>query len=91
MDYEWDPAKAELNVRKHGVGFAFAVDVLEGDDAAILLEQSQTEEDRLVAIGRTATDQLLVVVFIYRDIDRIRIISARPATPAEQRQYREKP
>ena len=33
MEYEWDPDKAELNRRKHGVDFADAVLALEDEQA----------------------------------------------------------
>lgn len=33
MSYEWDPAKAESNLHKHGVHFADAVAVLEDEQA----------------------------------------------------------
>ncbi|MEK7716000.1 MAG: BrnT family toxin, partial [candidate division NC10 bacterium] len=33
MRFEWDPPKAEANLRTHGVGFAEAVTVLEDDFA----------------------------------------------------------
>ena len=36
MDFEWDPRKAELNLRKHGVSFPEAATVF-GDNLAIIL------------------------------------------------------
>jgi uncharacterized protein len=33
MDYQWDPAKAKANVKKHGVEFADAVGVFDDPDA----------------------------------------------------------
>jgi len=33
MSYEWDPAKAESNLRKHGIYFADAMAVLEDEQA----------------------------------------------------------
>jgi uncharacterized DUF497 family protein len=38
METEWDPAKARLNSRKHGVSFADAVTSLEDDGALTMLD-----------------------------------------------------
>jgi uncharacterized DUF497 family protein len=37
MNFEWDPRKAEVNLRKHGVSFTEAGTVL-GDDLAITIQ-----------------------------------------------------
>jgi len=39
VDYEWDPAKADLNWEKHRVDFADAVGVFEDDWALTLREE----------------------------------------------------
>jgi uncharacterized DUF497 family protein len=44
------------------------------------------EEDRYIALGESQRQRLLVVVFTDRD-DRIRVISARIATPRERKDY----
>jgi hypothetical protein len=36
MDYQWDPAKAKDNVRKHGVEFADAIAVFDDPEASPL-------------------------------------------------------
>jgi hypothetical protein len=43
-------------------------------------------EQRFVSLGLDAVGQVLVVVYAYREED-VRLISARPATPNERRQY----
>jgi hypothetical protein len=49
------------------------------------------DEDRFVLLGLSQAMRLLVVVHCYRAADSvIRIISARRATRAEQRQYVER-
>ena len=48
---------------------------------------SETEE-RFITLGMDPTAKLLVVVYTWRG-ERIRIISARPATGPERRQYEE--
>jgi len=47
-----------------------------------------TDEDRLVLIGRSAVQRLLVVVHLERG-ERIRLISARLAARRERRTYEE--
>jgi uncharacterized DUF497 family protein len=85
MEIEWDPKKAKANVRKHGIFFADAVMVL-SDDLAITIEDPRHAEQRFVTIGSDALGRILVVVYNYRG-DRIRLISAREATPTERARY----
>ena len=88
MGYEWDPAKARQNLRKHGVDFADAVPVLEDEAALTIRDPFSEQEQRWITLGMDALGRLLVVVYTWRG-DRIRLISARPATPRERRQYEE--
>jgi len=83
----WDPAKAILNLRKHGVDFEEAATVFRDPLLLVLpdLEHSQVEE-RWIALGRSVRQLLLVVVHT-EDPRTIRIISAREAEPRERRQY----
>jgi len=85
--FEWDPRKAARNTRKHGIRFADAVPALE-DDRAITLRDDAYGEERWVTIGMDAAGRVLVVVYTWRG-NGIRIISARPATQPESRQYME--
>jgi uncharacterized protein len=86
MDSEWDPKKARLNFRKHGIRFADALTVLEDDRALTITEQSADGELRWMTLGADAVGRILVVVYTWRRL-RARLISARPATPSERRQY----
>ena len=88
VGYEWDPAKARQNLRKHGVDFADAVTVLEDEAALTIRDPFSEQEQRWITLGMDALGRLLVVVYTWRG-DRIRLISARPATPRERRQYEE--
>ena len=85
MDFEWDPDKAESNLRKHGVDFADAVTALY-DDLAITIQDDTEDEQRFVTIGVDAMQRHLVVVYCWRD-DRVRLISARRATRRERGHY----
>ena len=86
---EWDPAKARINLRKHGVSFEEAETVFY-DDHALLLDDPEHsgDEDRLVLLGLSSRFRVLVIVHTYREHDAvIRLISARRATKAEQAGY----
>lgn len=85
--FEWDPRKAASNARKHGVGFAEAVPVLE-DERAVTLREDAYGEERWVTMGMDAAGRVLVVIYTWRG-ESIRIISVRRSTPSEYRQYME--
>jgi len=83
MDLEWDPRKAEINLRKHGVSFPEASTVF-GDDLAVTVPDPDhsDDEERFITIGWSNGRRLLMVSHTDRD-NRIRIISARELTRAE--------
>lgn len=85
MRWEWDPAKADANLSKHGVDFADAVAALE-DDQALTVEDQDHEERRFVTLGLDAYARVLVVVYTWR-AGTVRLISARKADRREIRQY----
>jgi uncharacterized DUF497 family protein len=85
MGYEWDPDKAKLNIRKHGIAFADAVSAF-SDDSAITVEDNNPDEERFATLGMDAFGRVLVVVYTWRE-DNIRMISARKATEKERKQY----
>ena len=87
MRFEWDPAKAALNKRKHGVAFEEASECFE-DPLAIVLEEPAHPE-RLILIGQARGLRLIFTVFAERTAGSIRIISARLATRRERRAYEE--
>ena len=86
MEFEWDPRKASVNLRRHGVDFADAGTVLHDEQAITIPDERLEEEDRFITLGMDALGRVLVVVYTWRE-DRPRIISARKATPRERRQY----
>jgi uncharacterized protein len=85
VSFEWDYLKAARNLQKHNVDFADAVIALD-DALAITIREEISGEERYVTLGTDALDRLLVVVYTWRG-NRIRVISARKATPRERRQY----
>ena len=90
LDFEWDDAKAEANLDKHGVDFHDAIQVFSDLRRMEYLDPCREYgEDRFVTVG-VAEGRLLVVVYTERG-RRIRIISARQATSRERRTYHEDP
>jgi len=89
MEFEWDPNKAALNPRKHGITFEEASSVF-GDSLAFTFQDPSHSagEYRFLAFGLSARGFLLTVSFADRG-KRVRIISARRATRAERKIYEE--
>jgi uncharacterized protein len=86
MKFQFDPAKAKSNFRKHQVSFA-DVEAVFYDPLAIHIEDSFAEgEERWIVIGLSNQYQIIVVVYTFRD-EGIRLISARTATQHEVKTY----
>ena len=62
MTYQWDPEKARLNRRKHGVSLADAVGVFE-DDLAVTVPDDLSDEERFITLGKDPLGRVLVVVY----------------------------
>jgi hypothetical protein len=88
METEWDPGKARLNFRKHGVSFADAVASLEDDGALTMRDPNSGVEERWVTMGLDALGRVLVIVYTWRG-ESVRPIPARKTTPRERRRYEE--
>ena len=94
MDYifDWDPKKAALNLRKHGISFEPAATIfLDPRAISIPDEEHGREEERWVTIGVDTSARLLVTVHTFEEVDAthcgVRLISARKATKREASQY----
>lgn len=84
--FEWDPEKGAENLRKHGVSFEEAAFALADPFASERIdERFDYGEERTIAFV-LGSGPLLTVVYTMRD-DITRIISARKATPYEQKIY----
>ena len=91
FEFEWDPAKAASNVRKHGVSFGEAATVFQ-DDLLVSVTDDEHDgfEQRWTTVGQSSKRELLMVVHTYREMEDatvVRIISARLATPRERRRH----
>ena len=87
MRFEWDPPKAEANLRAHGVSFAEAVTVLEDDFALTRDDPAAVDEPRFVTLGLSNLANLLVVVYTYQEPDAVRLISAWKANKRQREAY----
>jgi uncharacterized DUF497 family protein len=87
LEFEWHKAKAENNLRRHGVSFDLAKTVFKDPFAIEFLDDREEHgEERFVIIGMSEAKVLLFVAYTERE-ERIRIISARRATQNEQDDY----
>jgi len=88
MRFEWDPTKAENNIRKHGISFDEAVTVFKDPLAFIFDDEAHSgEEHREIIIGVSALRRMILVCFVERLEDIVRIITTRPATRQEIKDY----
>jgi uncharacterized DUF497 family protein len=88
-EFEWDPDKNRSNQRKHGVSFEDAATAFLDENADLKRDPDDSgEEDRFILIGLSSEYRVLIVCHCYRESDsRIRIISARRASPVERLDY----
>ena len=88
MKFEWDPVKAKSNIQKHGVSFDEAVTVFKDPLAYIFDDATHSkQEHREIIIGMSTLRRTLLVCFVERIENTVRIISARPATRQEIKDY----
>jgi len=91
MRFEWDPKKADLNRKKHGITFESAQSVFDDPLALTIPDEEHSEgEERWITLGQARSHMLVLVIHTYRDTQNeevIRLISARRATPKERKQY----
>ena len=77
MQFDWDPAKAAANLRRHRVSFHEAAAVLDDPLSTTFPDEAHSEEEmRFVTIGASTRGSVLVVAHVERN-DTVRIISAR--------------
>lgn len=89
MEFEWDPAKAAENLRRHKVSFDEAATVF-GDPIALTFADPDHSgsEERVLTFGLSRENRLLIVSHTAR-YSRIRIISAKRMSRRERKIYEE--
>jgi len=89
LRFEWDPGKATLNFKKHGVSFDEARTVFFDERARLIDDPDHSDgEDRFILLGLSSAMRVVLVCHCLRGEDQlIRIISARKATPRESKSY----
>jgi uncharacterized DUF497 family protein len=88
IKFEWDKNKALSNIKKHSVSFEEASSLFFSDQIRVFADEGHTDpsDERLIAIGYSKKERILIVVHCYRDNDDIiRIISARKANKQEKK------
>ena len=89
MKIEWDPIKARLNLRKHGVPFEEAATALSNPMAVTGPDPDHSRyEEHYITFGVSERGRLIVVSHT-EEGEIIRIISARKASKGEQELYEE--
>jgi uncharacterized DUF497 family protein len=86
MRFEWDEDKRQANIAKHRIDFLRARDAFDGR-SVYEYPSSFPDEARRVTVARIGSG-FIAVVWMWRDDDLIRIISARSARDGERRKYR---
>jgi uncharacterized DUF497 family protein len=84
--FEWNEAKNDANIRKHGFDFFDAEEMFRGTLVVRADLRRDYGENRWLGIGTTQA-RTAVVVFTERGANSIRIISLRKATRREQKEY----
>jgi uncharacterized DUF497 family protein len=89
ITFEWDPAKAAANLKKHRISFEEARSVFFDEFAIQYFDEAHsTNEERFLMLGMNSGAKLLIVCHCEREQGEIiRIISARKATKRESAFY----
>lgn len=85
MKFEWDEAKRQSNLQKHGIDFIGIEKVFEDETVTILDGRFDYEEERFVTFG--LLDGRVVAIAHTENDEVIRIISVRKATKNEESSY----
>lgn len=93
-EFDWDPVKERKNIRRHHISFRQAAPIFRDPNQLSIYDEEHSEgEDRWITMGLDSTGVLRVVIHTFEQVEeelcKIRIISARKATSAEESQYQE--
>ena len=88
MQFEWDDVKNIINIRQHGIDFVDATEVFEHPMLILRDDREDYGEERWTGIGLMRM-HTIVVVYVEKHYDIIRLIFARKATRRETKRYEE--
>ena len=88
MKLEWDEHKNRVNIRRHRIDFADVHQLFDGPMFVTLDTRKDYGEDRFIGIGLLHA-AVVVVVFVEKTADTIRIVSARKAEKHERERFKE--
>lgn len=87
ISFEWDGAKARVNMLKHGVDFREAATSFLDTNAIVRRDQPHSvSEERWTHVGVSRSGRLLTTSYTHRD-RWLRIIGSRTATTRERHEY----
>ncbi len=91
MNFEWDKAKNQSNIKKHLISFEEAQAIFEGEVLTVADDRFHYSEERYISFGELvlADGRIIIAVVHTERGDRTRIISARKANRRERRHYHE--
>lgn len=82
--------KRQINIRKHKLDFSTAAYVFNDHNRIEFFDEiHSTDENRYITIGAINGVAVVVMVVYTERKEKIRLISARKATPAERSKYYE--
>ncbi|MBI3422481.1 MAG: BrnT family toxin [Acidobacteria bacterium] len=85
MKFEWDVAKCQTNLAKHGIDFADVGPLFDGVTVTMPDDRFDYGEERFVTLGLLNG---FVLVVVHTETDKvIRLISVRKATKNEEKSY----
>lgn len=92
--FEWDPFKAQANLKKHHVNFDEGKTIFNDPFLVTYLDEEHSDdENRFISIGTSSKSRVLLMVHTEQhermDTLVIRIISCRKATSLERSVYEE--
>ena len=87
--FEWDDEKARTNFKKHGVTFKTAAKVFDDPYRFLLPDEEHSQNEERWKVTRLVKKILFVVCTdrSTEEQEKIRLISAREATPKEKEKY----
>jgi uncharacterized DUF497 family protein len=86
LEFEWNEAKARINLEKHRVSFLTAAAIFLNERLERIDDREEYGELRWIALGRVESE-VYRVVYTWRDENLIRLISAQKASKDEREIY----